>query len=367
MKACRYLLLLGVCLLAAACQPNAHMKAYIDLLNTEQRLLEDDFYAADAERRYVTAEIKQLQKENETLRKRLGLSPTDPVVTTPAETVPGGSDRGDASPRLEIESPTTPLIEIPNAPKELPNGQRLPAETLPGPGAAASATQDLDDREEYVPPEDLRVTHIVINPVLTGGHNFDRRPGDDGISVVFEPRNADDAYVPRAGDVSIVVLDPAAEGEAQRVARWNFQMDEAVHHVRTKQFGRGLNFNLPWPGDPPPRTRLHLFVRYTSDDGREFQADREIEIREAGEFSNRWTPKSVDLADDREGGGAAIEASTRNRITLDLPAPSGDRATPPGADGAVPASPSRAEAPKSSTSPEEIPAPAVPQWSPFRP
>lgn len=359
MKACIYSLLAVASVLAMGCQRNAHMKAYIDLLGVEQRLLEDDYYAVETERRYLSSEVKQLQKENGVLRKRLGIAPTDPVVTTPAETVPGSSAPESSTPSLELE---TPEIEIPDAPRELPGGNRLPsetapAETLPGPGGAAMKTPV--EEKPYTPPEDLRVTHVVINPVLTTGHNFDRRPGDDGISVVIEPRNADDEFVPRAGDVSIALLDPAAEGEAQRVARWDFPLDEATHRIRTDKFGRGLVFKLPWPDDPPQRTRLHVFVRYTSDDGREMQADQPIEIAEQGEYSNRWTPKSVQpISDHGDESSVGVE---HKQIPLELPSPAKS------SSGSVLIRSEPSNAPRSSTTPEVIPAPRAPQWSPNRP
>jgi hypothetical protein len=368
MKACSsYLLVASACLFTAACQPNAHMKAYIDLLNTEQRLIEDDFYAVDSERRYLAAEMKQLQQENDTLRKRLGLSPTDPVITTPAETAPGASS-SDSPSRFEPKTPSEPMIEIPDAPRELPNGSRAPAETIPAPDAAAAASAAATDQAAYTPPDDLRVTHLVINPVLTSGHNFDRRPGDDGISVVFEPRNAEDAFVPRAGDISIVVLDPSAEGESQRVARWDFPRDEALHRIRTEQFGRGLNFKLPWPGEPPQHERLYVFVRYTSDDGRVLEDKREIEVAGEGTFSERWTPKSMQPVSE---GGGTLSSDSRERIPLELPPPAqGPVPRDVGAEsraGSVLIRTERVDAAQPAPAPEEIPVPKAPAWSPYRP
>jgi hypothetical protein len=372
MKAYGYASLALLCLLALGCQRNAQMRAYVDLLNTEQRLVEDDYYALLSDYRYLDDQVQQLESENSTLRKRLGLTPTDPVVTTPAETAPGpASDSGTLeAPEIDLG---TPDIEIPEAPKQLPDGSRLPAETVPGGAAsrsrkvdadyvASGETSSQDDEREYVPPDDLRVTHIVINPVLTSGHNFDRRAGDDGISVVFEPRNAGDVFVPRGGDVSIVLIDPNEAGEAQRVARWDYPLEEAVHRIRTERFGRGLNFKLRWPDAPPDHNRLHVFVRYTSDDGRVLEDDRQIEIAFAGDVSNRWTPKS----DSSQAAGSASPAESRvptedtsQQIRVGLPA-SSQRAAE-----AMPLPPSRSATPHAP--PEEIGGPPAPTWSPERP
>jgi hypothetical protein len=171
-------------------------------------------------------------------------------------------------------------------------------------------------------------------------------------------------FVPRAGDVSIVLLDPAAEGDAQRLARWDFPLDEATHRIRTEKFGRGLNFKLPWPGEPPQRTRLHVFVRYTSDDGRVMEDDHPLEIAEQGEYSNRWTPKSVQPISDR--GDDSKSAAEQERVPLELPAPAASAKSRESVQPR-PQSPQSSTTPPTNTTPEVIPAPRVPEWSPDRP
>ena len=69
-------------------------------------------------------------------------------------------------------------------------------------------------------PGDKKVTHLFLNP-LSGGADFDGQPGDDGLRVVIEPRNATDEFVPEAGALSVVLLDPERQGESARVARWD--------------------------------------------------------------------------------------------------------------------------------------------------
>ncbi|MEQ8786104.1 MAG: hypothetical protein RIC55_07380 [Pirellulaceae bacterium] len=386
MKAYVFAPLALACLLAVGCQ-NAQMRSYVDLLNTEQRLVEDDYYALLSEYRYLGDQAQQLESENVTLRKRLGLTPTDPIATTPAETAPGpgfSSPGGLETPEIDLGTPDinlgTPDIEIPDAPKSLPNSRRLPAETVPG-GAASIESRRVgtgdaevesvsrnDEQfeqvaeQEYVPPDDLRVTHVVINPVLTSGHNFDRRAGDDGVSIVFEPRNAADAFVPRGGDVSIVLLDPAEEGQLQRVARWDFPLEEVVHRIRTEKFGRGVNFKLRWSDRPPAHKNLYVFVRYTSDDGRVMEDNREIEIAFAGDVSNRWTPKSAEAeaADEADAGLPVEDVSQQIRVGLPASSASSKRAAEQ-----MPAPPRRTAAPTSP--PEDLGAPPMPAWSPDRP
>ena len=58
---------------------------------------------------------------------------------------------------------------------------------------------------------------------------------------------------------------------------------------------------LTWPGDPPKHRALEVFVRYTTDDGRELEARRPIHIDPANqpraephaEWSRRASPAPV--------------------------------------------------------------------------
>ena len=51
----------------------------------------------------------------------------------------------------------------------------------------------------------------------------------------------------------------------------------------------------PWPDRPPENNRLHLFVRYTTRDGRKLEADQSVEVALPGEKAARWTPAGPEL------------------------------------------------------------------------
>ena len=61
------------------------------------------------------------------------------------------------------------------------------------------------------------MTQITLNRKQTSGYNADEQPGDEGVSVLIEPRNASGALLRAAGKLSIVVLDPTLAGDAARV------------------------------------------------------------------------------------------------------------------------------------------------------
>lgn len=159
------------------------------------------------------------------------------------------------------------------------------------------------EQTAYVEPEDPRVTHIILNPFLTGGHDFDHKPGDDGISVIIEPRNKEDQFVQQSGPVSIVVIDPAIEGKESRIARWDFDSIEAGKLMKKKGFDKGIHIKLPWPNKPPDNSELQVFVRYQTLDGRKLEADRKFKIAMPGQFSQRWTPRPIDGTVERSPSG----------------------------------------------------------------
>ncbi|HTN77440.1 MAG TPA: hypothetical protein VL096_19410, partial [Pirellulaceae bacterium] len=138
---------------------------------------------------------------------------------------------------------------------------------------------------------DPQVSRLFINPFHTTGIDTDQQPGDDAIKVLFEPRNAAERFVPLAGEVSIVLLDPAKSGDAARVARWDLSKQRVGEGLIEARPQHGIKLELPWPEQPPQHGKLSLFVRYTSPDGQTTEATSDIFVSVAGQLSQRWTPR----------------------------------------------------------------------------
>jgi hypothetical protein len=197
-----------------------------------------------------------------------------------------------------------------------------------------------------------------LNPFLTGGQDFDSNPGDDGISVVIEPRNADEAFVPLAAKLSVVALDPAEVGERAHFARWDIDSIQADQQLRNSASVRGIHLNLPWPAAPPKHSRLHIFVRYETADGRRLQTDREIFLAPDGQLSRRWTPRLADHPEDpasapqqNSGGGMVLSSESDSQQPSAQQDPGNGKAVSPRATTPLPA---------------DDPTPQRPQWRPFR-
>lgn len=239
----------------------------MELLERDLRYLEDKVYSLQDVVEQKNAEINSVRRENETLRKRLGLP--------------------------DLEDDFQSFNDLPETP------EMLATRLKPVTGSPALQAPTIDLGMALSPEEaevvDRHVTAIHINPRLTGGYDFDKKPGDEGVMVVIEPRNRNGQYVDETGQLSIVLLDPQKEGKEAYVARWDFEAYEAQEKMKRSLLGKGIHMQLPWPGGYPEHETLVLFVRYETPDGRKIEQKKEIRIELPAKVSSRWTPAMQEL------------------------------------------------------------------------
>jgi hypothetical protein len=98
------------------------------------------------------------------------------------------------------------------------------------------------------------LTHLVINREKTVCYDSDGDGSPEGITLVVEPRDADERLVTTAGDIYVAAFEPTATAEAQQ-------------HFRRTSRARGLHFILPWPTTAPATTPIRIAVQLTQFDG----------------------------------------------------------------------------------------------------
>jgi len=254
------------------------------LLEQEARMLEDRIYHLEAQLDDSCAAREATIRENEALKKELAGGDRGPGRDAPGS-YGGPSSAPSSGPSMGPPSDTprsrrgaAPNLEAPTI--ELPEPSDTPPEELPGtPNSPPSGAPSVGPAGGGASAVNGVPTKLVINKRLTGGLDRDGHNGDEGVLVVVEPRDAQGQLVKSPGDVSIVVMDPALEGAAQRVARWDFSADEVPSHFQSTPLGAGLRFQLAWPSEPPKNRQLQLFVRYTTPDGAKINADVPIDVR----------------------------------------------------------------------------------------
>jgi hypothetical protein len=225
-------------------------------------------------------------------------SPDEPPPLPPAR---NGAGTGRPTPR---PTSTAPSILVPSAPSTSPGA----VEALPAP------QQPKRRLPELLPePEDKKVSSLFIDPQQTRSVDLDRASGDDAIRLVLEPRNEAGQFIPTAGKVSVVVLDPSRQGAEARLGRWDFEPDVVRHQLH--QSGRNIPLELPWTGAKPASERLAVFVRWETPEGEKVDARHDVAVSTRGasgtqQVSNRWTPRPR----ERSGPLSAQHEPTRSEV-----------------------------------------------------
>ncbi|MEX2561240.1 MAG: hypothetical protein WD403_15060 [Pirellulales bacterium] len=284
-------------LLLLAAQPGCRAAGNVELLERELRWQEDRIYELEKVVDEYTQQLESCQRENKSLLS------DDEDAALPRREAAGSRDAAPRrrEPAFDEDALAPPEVILPGddqadpfqPPEIMPPGTGPEGRHSPADGARPSQSRlDHDPGADQTPLDSAIVAGITLNPRLTGGHNVDGRAGDEGVMVVIEPRDADGDLVEVAGDVSVVVLDPARQGQAARVARWDFTAHEAAGHLRETPMGNGLHFELRWPHGPPAGAALTLYVRFTTSDGRKLGVEKQIDVDPPGVPSDQW-PRSA--------------------------------------------------------------------------
>jgi len=260
----------------------------VQLLESELRYLEDKVYALQDVVHQKDSQIASVRRENESLRKQLGL-PEGTQTTSQPESLPTPLGGSRITSRPDNDSLTSPVIEL-GVSSNMPELESVAPgpELLDGP-----LLQQFDPEAEVV--VDRVVTQMLLNPKLTGGYDADDQPGDDGVMVVIEPQNEAGQYVDSPGPVSVVLLDPAYSGKEAFVGRWDFDTTDSAKYLKRTLLGKGVHLKLPWTEGKPEHESLQLHVRYSTEQGEVLQQKKDIQVDLRGNDSSRWTPATVPL------------------------------------------------------------------------
>jgi hypothetical protein len=135
------------------------------------------------------------------------------------------------------------------------------------------------------------VAAITVDRRQTSGFDADEsQPGDEGIVVVVEPRNAHGQVVRVAGEVSIAAYDASlwrqygsqpTKRQLAHVGTWLFNPTDAATWFEEEQ--PRMRFELPWPAAGAPKNKdLQLVVKYQAAGGRVLEAQSLVSVQLTG-------------------------------------------------------------------------------------
>jgi len=124
-----------------------------------------------------------------------------------------------------------------------------------------------------------QISKLQINPAVSRGENTDGVAGDDELKLLLQPMTADGNVVEQGGNLTISVIDPAADQGQQQVGYWEFVRSETELFFARDEFdNRGLLLNLPWSDGPPANANLTVYVRYETESGNVIETTDSVTI-----------------------------------------------------------------------------------------
>ncbi len=297
---------IGLASLVAGCKTDVHSQ----LLERELRLQEDQIYCLQDKLENKCYQLDQLADENASLKRQLGIVDSGPPVMPNRSLASPARGPTPAEPLL-----VPPTVEVPpigsgnddgpsfSPPVTRPNRGPARSEPLPNPGGIAPPTlegvpplpQEAGGRGASRPIRQLSfvesvagegtLTHLVINRAKTLCYDANGDGASEGLTLVVEPRDADERLVAVAGDLVVTVYEPPQHAQqtnlGQPLAQWTIPAAEAMRHFRRTSRARGLHFVLPWPGTAPGSRQVRVVTQLTRFDGSQLEAEAVAGVRSA--------------------------------------------------------------------------------------
>lgn len=238
--------------------------------------------------------VQSYPVEGETFFSDASLEPTPATMASPNSSAAGSGVRGSQSFDNAQDSYYPSPLEGTGA--EVNSNEST--EELPSPDSILD--EDLDNEQsrfdfEVEEAQEIGheikiemsspITEVVINKSVSQGKNSDGRPGDDGIELLIQPKAADGSVVDEAGNLTITLIDPAADQGERQLGKWSFLKEEASLFFAEDEFdNRGILLDLKWEMIPINK-RLTVYVRFETSDDRVMETTSDIFIDPPNELT----------------------------------------------------------------------------------
>ncbi|MBN1341169.1 MAG: hypothetical protein JXQ73_00730 [Phycisphaerae bacterium] len=122
------------------------------------------------------------------------------------------------------------------------------------------------------------VTGIQIER-LTGGADYDGKPGPDGVTVYLQPLDQDGHVIKAAGDIRIQLFDLANPEGKRLLGEYRLDVDHARQAWHGRLMTQHYTVKCPWPAGPPTHDEITVRAEFTDYlTGKTFRAQKMVKI-----------------------------------------------------------------------------------------
>jgi hypothetical protein len=136
--------------------------------------------------------------------------------------------------------------------------QKVTIDQLNGQLAVARSISEDDLKRVFYPEQ------LVIDK-LSGGADYDGKPGDDGVTVYLKPIDKEGDVIKVGGDIRIQLYDLAAPQQQNLIGEYFIPVDQVAKLWHGKLWTNHFTIKCPWPKGPPEHTEVTIramFVDY---------------------------------------------------------------------------------------------------------
>lgn len=238
---------------------------------------------------YLT-EYQQLlcdaRSENARLKRQLVQGQFREELPSPDSEQPATQPTPSAAPPTAPPGTSAPSAEPGVTPPEVP--------PLDLSKPAVPPLKDQSSLEIAHPDKEIQPTTVAVEVVrqpptavaLRGEVRLDGATSGPRVLVEVEPTNDEGAPTDFQGNLSVLVLDPAARAKEQQLARWDFAADELPPMAKSAGHATVFEFPLQLPADAPTNRPLELWVRLVPEDGQKLLGRTTLDLGRPGRFAS---------------------------------------------------------------------------------
>lgn len=161
-------------------------------------------------------------------------------------------------------------------------GVVVPGPVISGPGPTVVTSGSSD----------TAVVRSVMLATGTGGRDDDGLPGDELLQVVISPKDVDGTAVKVPGKAVVTAFDILPEGQKVPIGRWDITAEQLRKAWKGGLLGSGFFLPLQWDL-PPTSGKVRVAVVFTTNDGRCFENDRDVQVKPLPGIGGKAMPTVV--------------------------------------------------------------------------